>query len=807
MDTVLNDLRFALRSLVKGPGFTLIAVLTLALGIGANSAIFSLVNAVLLRPLSYPEPDRVLFLNESQPQLTTDSGFSYPDAEDLERQAHAFENLGWYFSTGSVFGHEGHAEQVRITFASHGVLRALRVSPILGGLPTTGDDVAGAGHTALLTYSFWQSHFAGDPKVVGRGITIDGKPFTVAGVLPETFWFQRSGAIWLPMGAWPYPRVRQDHWSMYVIARLKPGVTIPMARAELEAIASRLKQQYPATNALVTFRAVPLYDRVVGQVRTALVVLLSAVGFVLLIACVNVANLLLARATARQREMAIRQAMGASLARIVRQLLTESILLAIIGGAAGLLLARATFGMILRLGGDRLPRTGASIDSTVLWFTLAVSLLAGIVFGLLPALRSAQSAAASDLRDGGTYSSGRRHARLRVTLMFAEVALSVVLLVVAGLLIKSFSLLRGVDPGFNSHQLLLMGVSLPHGSYHSDIDKLIFSRRAIEQVAAIPGVQSVSVARSLPTEGDDWGTWFWAEGEPRPAEGHFPLVYMAWVSPAYFQTLEVPLLAGRNFTEADNQESEPVAIVNETFARHHWPHENPIGKHVYFPLGKPGARTVVGVVGSFKNDGLIVAPHDQLFIPYAQPTNAFGSPIIPFETLLVRTEVAPLSVAELVKHKLQGVDPAVAISSIQTMDDVLDDVVSDRRFSMLLLGLFSGLALLLAAVGIYGVISFSVSQRTHEIGIRMALGARTGLVQWMVVRTALETVVLAIAAGAAASLIVSRALSSLLFGVRSSDPEVFAVVTATLIAVGLLAAFIPARRAAKVDPMTALRRE
>ena len=807
MDALLKDLRFAFRSLWKSPGFTLVAVLTLALGIGANTAIFSLVNAVLLRPLPYPEPNRLLFINEAQPQLANDAGFSVPDAEDVERQAHSFENFGWYFSTGSVYGHEGRGERIRITYTSHGVLPALGVHPILGNAFSAADDVAGAGHTALITYSFWQSRFASDPNVVGRAITIDGRPFTVAGVLPSSFWFPRGGAVWLPSGAWPYPRVRADHWGMYGIARLRPGVTIQAARAELDAIASRLKQQYPASNALVTFVAAPLYNRIVGQTRTALLVLLSAVGFVLLIACVNVANLLLARATARQREMAIRHALGASLGRIVRQLLTESILLSLIGGAAGLLLARATFGLILSMGGDRLPRTGAALDSTVLWFTLGISVLAGTIFGLLPALRSAQPSPVADLRDGGTFTGGRRHTRLRVALMFAEVTLSVVLLVAAGLLIKSFSLLRGVDPGFNPHKLLLVGISLPHGSYHSDIDKLVFSRRAIEQVATIPGVKSVGVARSLPLDGDDWGTWFWVEGEARPAPGHFPLVYMAWVSPRYFQTLDVPLLAGRYFSEADNQQSEKVAIINETFARRHWPHQDPIGKHVYFPLGNPATRTVVGVVGSIKNDGLNAAPHEQLFIPYAQPVDAFHSPIIPFEALLCRTEVAPLSLAEAVKQKLHEVDPGVAVSSINTMDEELDDSVSNRRFSMLLLGLFSALALLLAAVGIYGVISFSVSQRTHEIGIRMALGAQAGVVQWMVVRSALQTVILAIVAGVAVSLAVARGLSSLLFGVHNGDPEVLTLVTAVLIGVGLLAAFLPARRAAKVDPMTALRCE
>ena len=523
----------------------------------------------------------------------------------------------------------------------------------------------------------------------------------------------------------------------------------------------------------------------------------------------NVANLLLARATARQREIAIRQAIGASLGRLVRQLLTESMLLALLGGAAGLVLAKTTFGLILQVGGDRLPRTGAAIDAAVLWFTFGISVLAGIIFGLLPALRSAQSSPVSELRDGGTFTSGRKQARLRVALMFAEVTLSVVLLVAAGLLIKSFSLLRGVDPGFNPHHLLAVGVSLPRGTYHTEADRIRFEQRAQEQLAGVPGVKSIGLARALPTEGDDWGIWYWAEGEPRPAEGHFPLTYMAIVSPNYFRMLEVPLLAGRNFSESDNEQSEPVAMVNEAFVERHWPHENPIGKHVNFPLGRPASRTVVGVVGSFKNDGLSAAPHEQVFIPYSQPVHVFADEdqIVPWVSVLCRTALPPLDLAETVKQKLHDVDPNIAVSSVSTMDDELNESVSDRRFSMLLLGLFSALALLLAAVGIYGVISFSVSQRTHEIGIRMALGARLGEVQWMIVRSALRTIVMALAAGAAASLVIARGLSSLLFGVRFGDPEVFGLVAAILIGVGMLAAFVPARRAAKVDPMTALRCE
>ncbi|HEV2116996.1 MAG TPA: ABC transporter permease [Terriglobales bacterium] len=807
MHTLLSDIRYGIRMLWKSPGFTAVAVITLALGIGANTAIFSLVNAVLLRPLPYPQPDQLLFLSEYQP-ATAQEGFSIPDIEDVERQAVSFQNVGWYFSTHSVYGQPAGSERVEVTYITHGLLPAVGVQPSLGKGFSAADDQAGGGHTALVSYSFWQDRLGGDSHVLGRTLAVDGKDFTVTGVLPRDFWFHRGGEVWLPLGAWPYPRVRDDHWSIYGIGRLKPGVTLPAAKAELDSIAQPLQRQYPASNALISMRVEPYYDQLVGNIRPALLLLLAAVGFVLLIACVNVANLLLAQATVRQREVAIRTALGAPVSRIVRQLLTESVLLSLLGGLAALVLASWSSDFILRLGGYRLPRTGPMIDHSVLWFTFGITLLAGIGFGLLPALRAARQPAGLDLREGRTYTAGAGRVRLRSALMLAEVALSVVLLVAAGLLIKSFARLRGVDPGFDPHHLLTVGVSIPLGKYQTDNDKVRFEQHALQQVAAIPGVQSAAMTRALPIYGDDWSMWFWPEGEAKPPAGRYPMTYVTPISPDYFTTLKVALLAGRSFSESDRDDSLAVVIVDETFARKYWPHKNAIGQHVNFPEVTPGSRLVVGVAAAIKNDRLEFSPREQIYVPYSQTFRFHGKEaVVPWITLLCRIAVPPLAIGNVVKRKLQEVDPSVAVVQVSTMDEQLSESISDRHFSTLLLGLFSGLALLLAAVGIYGVISFSVSQRTHEIGLRMALGAQLAQVQWMVVRSALKTVLAGLAIGALISLLSLRLISSLLFGVHSGDPEVLALVALVLLAVGVGAAFFPARRAAKVDPLEALRYE
>lgn len=806
MHTLVSDVRHGLRMLWKSPAFTVVAVLTLALGIGANTAIFSLVNTVLLRPLPYPQPRQLLFLSEYQPG-TGQEGFSIPDIEDVERQTTTFQQVGWYFSAHSVYGQPSGSERVEVTYATHGLLPALGVKLFLGNDFVAADDQAGAGHTALVSYAFWQDRLGQDADVLGRTLTVDGKDFTVAGVLPRNFWFSRGGDVWLPMGAWPYERVRDDHWSMYGVARLKPDRTRQQAQAELDAIAHKLQREYPASNALITMQANPYYDQLVSNIRPALLLLLAAVGFVLLIACVNVSNLLLARATVRQREVAIRTALGAPVSRIVRQLLTESVLLSFVGGAAALALASWSSSFILQAGGYRLPRSGPMIDGSVLGFTFGISLLAGLGFGVLPALRAARPEG-RDLREGRTYTAGRSRTRIRSALMLAEVALSVVLLIAAGLLIKSFARLRGVDPGFDAHHLLTVGISLPHGIHPTEAGKLRFEQRALQQVSALPGVQSAAMSRALPIYGDDWSMWFWAEGEPQPAAGHYPLTYVAPISPDYFATLKVPLLAGRAFREADNEDSLPVVVVDETFARHHWPRQNPIGQHVYFPEVTPATRTVVGVAAAVRNDRLQFGPHEQVYIPYSQPIRFHGKEaVVTWITLLCRTSVSPLTVGEVVKRKLQEVDPSIAVVQVSSMEEQLNDSIADRHFSTLLLGLFSGLALLLAAVGIYGVISFSVSQRTHEIGLRMALGARLAQVQWMVVRSALRMVLAGLAVGAVISLLSLRLISSLLFGVHNGDPEVLTAVALVLLTVGVLAALFPARRAAKVEPIEALRYE
>ncbi|HEX8651883.1 MAG TPA: ABC transporter permease [Pyrinomonadaceae bacterium] len=802
MGTLLQDLRYGFRMLVRTPGFTFVAILALALGIGANTAIFSVVNGVLLRQLPYEEPERLVVLAQKT-QERPQAGFSIADLYDFKEQNQSFEQCAGFYSELVNFGSPQGTEQLPVSYVNTDFFAALRVQPVIGRAFQSKDDYAGASQVVVISHEVWQKKFGGDPNVLGQKVTLDGRPFEIVGVMPQGFQFYEPIDLWLPIGLWPYSRERDNHWALYAVARLKPGVTIHAAQAEMDGIAGRLSQQYPDSNTDRGAALFPLYDEMVGEIRPSLQLLLGAVGLVLLIACANVANLLLARSTARQKEIAIRSALGARRWRIVRQLLTESLLLAVLGGALGVLLAFWATDLVMAVGGADIPRLSeVSIDRQVLGFSLLVTMLAGFGFGLAPALQATKLELTTALKESSRGATGRG-GRLRDWLVIGEVALALMLLIGAGLLIKSLSLLRGVNPGYESAQVLTVGISLPRATYNDDFDRARFAQQVMERVSAIPGAQQVASSYPLPVYGMAWGMSYWAEGEPPPPPGQAPPCQTATVSPGFFQTLRIPLLQGRDFNETDRREAQAVIVIDETLARRHWPGESPLGKRLTVTGDRP--RTIIGVVGAVRNWGLNEAPRPQIYLPHLQPlaTTSF----VPFTYLSVRTGVAPMSLAALVKSKIEEVDRDVAISEMKTMDELLDQSVAQRKFSTLLMELFSALALVLAAVGIYGVMSYSVTQRTQEIGIRMALGAQTSDVLKMVVRHGMTLVFIEVGIGLAGAFAVTRIMSSLLFNVSATDPATFVCVSLLLAGVALLACLVPARRATKVDPMVALRYE
>jgi len=807
MNGWLQDARYAVRQLRKSPGFTVVVVATLALGIGANTAIFSVANGVLIRNLPFQDPQRLALLwsvgrDDNRDQL------SFTDVDDYRSQNHVFENVVAFGNWSATFTGADTPARIPGMQVSDGYLSLMRVKPLLGRDFLPEEQIEGKDQVILLTYGLWQDRFAGDPQIVGKQLSLGGKPYTIVGVTPKDFPMLPVTLVDGP--AQFYRPVAEKHDDkerlsrhLRAIARLKPGVSVEQAQADLEVVHRGLANQFPDEYSTTGVRVVKLGDDIASGLRPALLVLLGAIAFLLLIACANVSNLLLARALARQKEIAIRSALGANRARLVRQVLTESVLLALCGGAGGILLAFWSTNVIVAIGRKVIPQLAAvSLDGRVLAFTAGLSLVTGLLFGLFPALRVSAITLSDTLKEGARNISVS-HDTFRKALATTEIALSLVLLAGAGLLVRSFSKLYGIDPGFRSDHLLTMDIGLPSAKYPEGTDKpLAFYRDLLGRINALPGVERAGAVNVLPL-GANFDT---AGTEPEgfvhgPGETPYPERYI--VTPGYLAAVGIRLVRGRLLTEADQQNAPLVVLISNTAAERWWPHQDPIGRRVKVPgfdYQPQPWRTVVGIVQDVKQAGLDAPPTMQIYLPHAQYRTGYL-------TLVVRTKSDPLALAAEVRRQVTEVDPEQAVSNIATLDQVLFDSIASRRFSATLLGTLAGLGLLLASVGVYGVISYGVSQRTREIGIRMALGAARGDVLSLVVGEGMKLLLLGVGAGAISSLLLTPVLSGLLFGVSPRDPVAFAASAVFLAAVALLACYVPARRASRIDPMVALRYE
>jgi putative ABC transport system permease protein len=761
------------------------------------------VNAVLLRPLAFPESENIVLLEGiNPPQGITQSNMSVPDILDWQTQNKSFEQIAGFLGGGVLLTSNEETERVLAAGVTGDFFALMRSNAALGRTLQPDDARKGYDNVAVLSYGLWQKRFGGDPKVIGTKVMISGDNTTIVGVMPNGFEFPQQAQLW-----WPFPlesSERRDNRYVNVIARLKPGVSVEQARADLDTINQRLSQSYVETNTGWSTRVTNLREQLVSGMRTSLLVLLGAVAIVLLIACANVANLLLARATARQKEIAVRTALGASRLRIIRQLLTESLLLSIIGGVVGFGLSVWLTRLLIAISPANAPRFDEiGIDRRVFLFTLGITLLTGLVFGVAPALQTSRLDLNENLKESGRRGAGgERHNRLGSLLIVSEVALSFMLLVGAGLLVKSFMRLRDVSPGFNSKNVLTMRMGLMPGKYKPGEPRAQVFRQAVEKIQAVPGVEAVGGVLSMPLGGDtlNVGRSYIREGRPFTPEESANATYLV-ITPNYFRALQIPLAGGREFTDQDNDQTTKVVIVNQTMARRLWPGESPIGKRITIWRDEKFPREIVGVVGDTKAS-LDTDAGAQMYVPYAQDAN-WGS-----LTLAMRTTTSdPASLAPAVRSEIRSLDKSLPVYNVKTMDEVLATSVADRRTSMLLFSTFAVVAMLLSMIGIYGVTAYYVTQRTHEIGIRMALGAQLRDVMKLVLKRGVTLALIGVAVGVAGALALTRLLSTLLFGVTAVDLATFATVSLGLIAVAILACYIPARRATKVDPLVALRYE
>jgi putative ABC transport system permease protein len=806
MDTFLRDVKYGLRNLLKRPGFTAIAVLTIALGVGANSTIFSIVNALLLKPLPFPDPERVVALWDRVPSRGVDRNeVAAANYFDWRAQNKSFEHLGLYrWWSANLSGNET-PERVQGFQVTTNFLDIVNVKPILGRGFAPDENEPGKDMVALLTYTLWQRRYGGEPDIVNKTIVTNGTTRTVIGVMPPKFNYPKGAEIYSPIRFTAEFKENRSFHNLLGIARLKPGVTIPAAQADLDMVSAQLEKQYPEAN---TGRSVGVFPILADTVRiyaTALWVMMAAVGFVLLIGCANVANLMLGRALGRQKEIAVRAALGASRFRIIRQLLTESVILGLLGGALGILVA------YWGIDAFRVSNPGDAarfapgfdnmgIDLSVLVFTVAISILSGVLFGLAPAWQLSKPDLNNALKEGGRQTSSGSN-RLRSLLVVSEIALSLMLLVSAGLLIRSFLQLLKTDPGFNPENLITMNLVLPGAKYTDDAARRTFYEDLLKRVAAVPGVQSASIVNFLPLAGANASNSFLVEGLPEPAPGQENEGRYRVCSPGYFQTMGISLLKGRTFTDQDKAGAPRVIIINETLARTYWPNQDPLGKRMRYtgPLDQNPWMTVVGVVQDVKHDLNIPVTSDY-YVPHAQD---------PWQSmvLVAKTSIEPAAMAAPIRQQVWAIDRDQPVFDVKTMREVRAGSITLYSFSSVMLSIFAGIALLLSAVGIYGVMAFAVTQRTHEFGIRMALGASGRDVLKLVVRNGMLLAVTGVGLGLAGAWGLTRFLSSMLVGVSAMDLLTLSAVSGGLLLVALLACYIPARRATKVDPLVALRYE
>ncbi|HKG60291.1 MAG TPA: ABC transporter permease [Pyrinomonadaceae bacterium] len=807
MNSIIKDVKFALRGLLKHPAFTAIAVVTLALGIGGSTSIFTVVNAALLRGLPYKSPDRLYHIWEQTPkQEFSKREFSYPDYQDYQ-QNNVFEGIAAYSGGGAILSGQGDPESLNATRVNAAFFSVLGVDPYLGRTFQNGEDNQGGPKVTVLTYALWQRRFGADPNIVGRALTINGDSYTVIGVLPASFQFAlRPADLFLPYQPTQNQLTRRFMHGTNLIGRLKAGKTADEAQSELNLIAGRIEQQFNDSHAGVKARVVPLQEEIIGNVRPILLVLLGAVGFVLLIACANVASLLLTRSLARQKEVAIRSALGASRWRVIRQLLTESILLSLAGGIAGLLIALwgvpALVAVLPQSQLNAMPfLKSLNIDASILAFSFGLSLLTGLFFGLAPALQSSKLDLNEALKEGGRQTSAGSGHRLRSAMVVSEIALAVVLLIGAGLMMKSLLRLLQTNIGFQTENLMTMTVILPPSKYTEVNQQINFNDQLRQRVQSLPGVAGAGTVNILPVNSGNT-TRFFIDGDPIPSPGKETEANIRTVSDDYFKTLGVPLLAGRTFDERDTADKPGVVIIGKTIADRMFAGRDPVGMRIKYSSIQGQPDLIVGVVGDVKITGIDEALRPVLYYPFRQSPSTFAN-------LVARTNTDPTALAAAIRGEVRNLEPDAAILNVRTMDEMIAQTPASfmRRFPALLISIFAGIALLLASIGIYGVVSYSVSQQTHYIGVRMALGASPSDILKMILKQGLLLAVLGVGIGVGAAFGLMRLLSTLLFQVSATDASTFAIVTGTLFAVALLACFLPARRATKVDPLVALRYE